>query len=91
MTYWHISIFEVLGLSGAMLQLLAYFLVSRKKVKVGFTYQMANVIGSVCLFSAAVAAHSISNSFMEVTWGTIALIGILKPSKDAIIHLPVPE
>ncbi|HEX8248781.1 MAG TPA: hypothetical protein VF599_11445 [Pyrinomonadaceae bacterium] len=71
-------LFDVLGWIGAFLLLLAYGLVSFKKLAADSpTYQWLNVTASVLLLVNTIFYGAYPSSFVNAAWTIIALVAIL--------------
>ena len=73
-----VLIFDSLGWIGAFLLLLAYALVSFKKIAAdSLTYQWMNVAASVLLAINTIYHGAFPSSFVNITWTFIAVFAIL--------------
>ena len=71
-------IFDVLGWIGAFLLLLAYGLVSFKKLEADSqTYQWLNITASVLLLANTIYYGAYPSSFVNAAWTVIAFFAIL--------------
>ena len=71
-------IFDILGWAGALLLLLAYGLVSFRKVAAdSLTYQWMNIGASVLLAANTLFHRAYPSSFVNVVWTVIAVVAIL--------------
>ncbi len=69
--------FDAIGWTGAALLLVAYAMVSSKKLEVDSTaYQLLNIIGSVFLVANTIFYGSYPSSFVNVIWAGIAIFSI---------------
>lgn len=79
---------EAIGWLGAALLLLAYGLLSSKKIGSGLAYQMMNLVGSVALAVNAMAHRALPSVVVNLVWLVIALfalravIPVTKPVRD---------
>ena len=74
---------DLIGWLGAVLLLLAYALVSFKKLRVdGGHYQLLNAVGSCFLIVNTVYYRAYPSSFVNVIWILIAIVALIK--KEAI-------
>ncbi len=73
------SLTQVLGWFGTLLILLAYFLVSFKKIDVNSrNFQLMNLIGALALGVHVFYQKSWPALFLEIVWGGIAFISLIK-------------
>ena len=69
--------FDAIGRTGAALLLVAYAMVSSKKLEVDSTvYQLLNIIGSVFLVVNTIFYRAYPSSFVNVIWAWIAIFSI---------------
>jgi hypothetical protein len=69
--------FDAIGWMGATLLLVAYAMVSSKKLEVDSTaYQLLNIIGSVFLVANTIFYRAYPSSFVNVIWAGIAIFSI---------------
>ena len=69
--------FDAIGWTGAVLLLVAYAMVSSKKLEVDSTaYQLLNIIGSVFLVANTIFYRAYPSSFVNVIWAGIAIFSI---------------
>jgi hypothetical protein len=69
--------FDTIGWTGAALLLVAYAMVSSKKLEVDSTaYQLLNIIGSVFLVANTIFYRAYPSSFVNVIWAGIAIFAI---------------
>jgi len=69
--------FDAIGWTGAALLLVAYAMVSSKKLEVDSTaYQLLNIIGSVFLVANTIFYRAYPSSFVNVIWAGIAILSI---------------
>ncbi|HEX8367297.1 MAG TPA: hypothetical protein VF604_01900 [Pyrinomonadaceae bacterium] len=75
-------LFDVLGWIGAFLLLLAYALVSFKKLEAdSAAYQWLNITASVLLLVNTIFYGAYPSSFVNAAWTVIALVAILTIKK----------
>jgi hypothetical protein len=68
---------DAIGWTGAALLLVAYAMVSFKKLEVDSTaYQLLNIIGSVFLVANTIFYRAYPSSFVNVIWAGIAIFSI---------------
>jgi len=69
--------FDAIGWTGAALLLVAYAMVSSKKLEVDSTvYQLLNIIGSLLLVANTIFYRAYPSSFVNVIWAGIAVVSI---------------
>jgi hypothetical protein len=69
--------FDAIGWTGAALLLVAYAMVSSKKLEVDSTaYQLLNIIGSVFLVANTIFYRAYPSSFVNVIWAGVAIFSI---------------
>ena len=69
--------FDAIGWTGAALLLVAFAMVSSKKLEVDSTaYQLLNIIGSVFLVANTIFYRAYPSSFVNVIWAGIAVFSI---------------
>jgi hypothetical protein len=69
--------FDAIGWIGAALLLVAYAMVSSKKLEVDTTaYQLLNIIGSVLLVANTIFYRAYPSSFVNLIWAAIAVFSI---------------
>lgn len=74
---------EILGWTGALLILAAYFLVSTKKVSpTSVTYQLMNLFGAFGVGINVFIKGAYPSLAIEVVWGLIAVYGLYKAFKS---------
>jgi hypothetical protein len=67
------------GWIGAVLILIAYYLVSAKKIKGNSnTYQTINLIGAMLLIINTYYLKAYPTTFLNIVWALIALITLIK-------------
>jgi hypothetical protein len=69
--------FDAIGWTGAAMLLVAYAMISSKKLEVDSTaYQLLNIIGSVFLVANTIFYRAYPSSFVNVIWAGIAIFSI---------------
>ena len=69
--------FDAIGWIGATLLLMAYAMISSKKLEPDSTaYQLLNVIGSVLLVAHTIFYRAYPSSFVNLVWAGIAVFSI---------------
>lgn len=60
--------FDIIGWIGMILVLLAYLLVSNNKITNGFTYQILNLIASICMAIGVYPKNAWFSFALQVAW-----------------------
>jgi hypothetical protein len=69
--------FDAIGWAGAAFLLVAYAMISSKKLEAdSTTYQLLNIIGSLFLVANTVFYQAYPSSFVNVIWAGIAIFSI---------------
>ncbi|MFH1473331.1 MAG: hypothetical protein ABIE55_00395 [Candidatus Aenigmatarchaeota archaeon] len=75
-------IIEIIGWFGMALVLVAYLLITTKKVKIGsFIYHGLNFIGAITLGFNALANEAYPSALLNAIWLVIAVYGLLEGMK----------
>ena len=70
---------QILGWMGAILFLVAYFLVTFKKIEVASrSYQILNLKGAIALGINVFYQQAWPALALEIIWGTIAIVALMK-------------
>ena len=70
--------FDAIGWLGAALLLVAYAMISSKKLEVDSTvYQLLNIVGSVFLVANTIFYRAYPSSFVNVIWAGIAIFSMM--------------
>ena len=67
------DIYNIIGVSGTVLTVIAYFLSSFGIIKTGITYQLLNAFGSTGLIISLTVHHNIAAMILETTWLVISI------------------
>lgn len=67
------DIYNIIGIIGTLLTVVAYFLSSFGIIKTGITYQLLNVFGSIGLIISLTVHHNIAAMILETTWLVISI------------------
>lgn len=71
------SIEEIIGWTGAALFIVAYFLLSIKKLKADrMPYQLLNILGGICLVVNSFHTHDYPSVFTNMIWAGIGVFAI---------------
>ena len=77
-----IFLFETLGWIGTALVLLAYFLVSNKKMgSSNKYYQLMNLFGAIGIGISVFYKEAWPALFLQITWGGIAMVALIKSNQ----------
>lgn len=75
--YDTMDIQEIIGWGGALLFILAYFLLSIRKLQPDrLTYQLLNIMGGVCLVINSVHTRDYPSVFTNLIWAGIGVFAI---------------
>jgi len=74
--------FNIIGWIGMILVLLAYLLVSNNKITNGFTYQVLNLIASICMAIGVYPTNAWFSFALQIAWGLIAIVALIKLRKN---------
>ncbi len=70
---------EIIGWLGTALILIAYFLISTKKITPGKKiYQWLNIIGAICIIINSLFHRAIPSVGLNIIWLFIAVYGLIK-------------
>jgi hypothetical protein len=70
---------NILGWFGAVLVVLAYYMLVTKHVKVNsYTYELMNFFGAVFVGANVFYLSAWPSLFIQVVWGIIAILGLYK-------------
>lgn len=76
------QLFNILGLAGVFITLVAYFLLHVDKIKSADTsYAIYNLIGSLLILTSLCDKFNLPAVIMELSWTTISIYGIYKAYK----------
>lgn len=76
---------EISGWIGMACILLAYFLVSNKKIRsASHVYQGLNAIGAINLLANAIFHYAWPLAALNVAWLIIALVALIRPAKSSL-------
>jgi len=67
------DIYNIVGIIGTLLTVVAYFLSSFGIIKTGITYQLLNAFGSMGLIISLTVHHNIAAMILETTWLAISI------------------
>jgi len=79
MQYPLVEFHDIIGFSGAIAILIAYFFLQAKKMSPdGLAYSVLNLIGALLILFSLTYAWNLTAVFIEIIWVGISLFGILK-------------
>ena len=71
------GIHEIIGWTGALLFIVAYFLLSIRKLKADkLPYQLLNILGGICLVINSFHMHDYPSVFTNLVWAGIGVFAI---------------
>jgi len=74
---------QIIGWAGTFLIVLAYFLVSNKKVEsTSKSYQLMNLFGAIGVGVNVFFQHAWPAFALQIIWGIIAIVSILRKPKS---------
>jgi uncharacterized membrane protein len=73
-----IMIFDLFGWIGMVLVLVAYALLSTKKIDMGKTYQVINLLAAIFMAIGLFPKNAWFSFALQVAWGIIAIFAIVK-------------
>ena len=71
-------IFDILGWIGMILVLIAYVLLSIKKIDNGKTYQVLNLLAAIFMAIGVYPKNAWFSFALQVIWGLIAIVALIK-------------
>lgn len=79
MRFMMIELHDVIGITGAIAILIAYFLLLTQKISSdSLAYSLLNFIGALFILFSLANAWNLTAVFIEIIWGVISLFGIIK-------------
>lgn len=70
--------YQICGWAGMITVLVAYLLLSLKKIKMGKTYQILNLIAAILMAIGLYPSAAWFSFTLQVIWAIIAIISIIK-------------
>ena len=74
-------VFDIIGWSGSIMVVIAYFLLSAKKIKPGLTYQLLNLFSAILMAIGLFPYNAWFSFALQVVWALIAVFAIVKIKK----------
>ncbi|SEO31831.1 hypothetical protein SAMN05192574_10752 [Mucilaginibacter gossypiicola] len=73
------NIFAIIGWAGVILCTLGYLLLNLKVLKAdSWLFQTLNILGGLCLATAALNAHDLPNAAANVSWMAIGMFALAR-------------
>ncbi|MBR2708736.1 hypothetical protein IKE98_00125 [Candidatus Saccharibacteria bacterium] len=76
-----LSVFDILGWVGSIMVVLAYALLSAKKIKPGLIYQLMNFFAALLIAIGLFPRNAWFSFALQVVWALVAIIAIIKLRK----------
>ena len=73
--------YDIVGWIGMILVLLAYVLLSTKRIENGFIYQILNLVAGILMAIGLYPKNSWFSFSLQIVWAFVALIAIIKLKK----------
>ena len=73
--------YDIVGWIGMIIVLLAYVLLSTKKIENGFAYQFLNLTAGILMAIGLYPKNAWFSFSLQVVWAIVALISIIKLKK----------
>ncbi len=74
-------LFDIIGWIGSILVVLAYFLLSTKKIKPGLTYQLLNLFAAALMAIGLFPRNAWFSFAVQIVWAIVAIFAIVKMKK----------
>ena len=75
--------FDIVGWIGSFLVVLAYLLLSTKKIKPGLNYQLLNLLSAILMAIGLFPRDAWFSFALQIAWGLIAIFAIIKIKKHS--------
>ena len=75
--------FDIVGWIGSFLVVLAYLLLSTKKIKPGLNYQLLNLLSAILMAIGLFPRDAWFSFALQIAWGLIAIFAIIKIKKQS--------
>lgn len=87
MQYPTVEFHDIVGFSGGIAILLAYFLLQAKKMSAdGLIYSLLNLAGALLILFSLTYAWNLTAVFIEIIWAGLSLLGIIRWYKTAYLE-----
>lgn len=73
--------YDIVGWIGMILVLLAYVLLSTKRIENGFVYQILNLVAGILMAIGLYPKNAWFSFSLQIVWAFVALIAIIKLKK----------
>lgn len=74
-------VFDIIGWIGSGLVVLAYLLLSTKKIKPGLNYQLLNLFSAILMAIGLFPRNAWFSFALQIAWGLIAIFAIIRMKK----------
>lgn len=74
-------VFDIIGWIGSIMVVLAYFLLSTKKIKPGLTYQLLNLFAATLMAIGLFPRNAWFSFAVQIVWAFVAIFAIVKMKK----------
>ena len=71
-------IFDIVGWVGSIMVVLAYLLLSFKKIKPGLTYQLINLLAATLMAIGLFPRNAWFSFVLQIVWALVAIFAIVK-------------
>ena len=75
-------VFDILGWIGSIMVVLAYFLLSTKKIKPGLTYQLLNLFAALLMAIGLYPRNAWFSFAVQIVWALVAIFAITKMKRE---------
>ncbi len=89
-----VHVFDLIGLTGVTIILLAYFLLQAQKIEaVNWRYSMLNLIGAALITISLIVDFNLSALVIELAWMAISIYGLVryKTQKNSALNHNVKD
>lgn len=74
-------VFDIIGWVGSIMVVLAYFLLSSKRIKPGLTYQLLNLFAAILMAVGLFPRNAWFSFAVQIVWALVAIFAIAKMKK----------
>ena len=75
--------FDIIGWIGSFLVVLAYLLLSTKKIKPSLNYQLLNLLAAILMAIGLFPRDAWFSFALQIAWGLIAIFAIIRMKKHS--------
>ena len=75
-------LYDIIGWVGSIITVVAYYLLSTKRMKPGLTYQLLNLVSALFIAIGVYPRNAWFSFALQIVWGAIAIIAIVKLKKQ---------